>query len=264
MYVSVDETGRIFATTEFEEYAEGMSEFIFPDDFDFSKQYEYRIVDGKLIHDPEPPSDDILEHQAAQIRQSQALAVVPIVLSRMTATLSDTEAESVSLFLPEWTVGTTYKEDEIVRYKGNLYRIVKDTTAVDYHLPDGDPSTYKRIGEPNEEGIYPWSQPLGTTDAYMNGEKVTHNGKTWESTYDYNTWEPGVFGWNEVTTTTEPTDPDPTPEEPQDYPEWVQPMGTVGMYKLGDIVKHNGRLWIATVDNNSWEPGVYGWDPYTE
>ena len=152
MYVSLTEDGRIGATTSNKKFAEGMTEFTFPDDFDFAKQDEYRIVDGKLIHDPEPPSDDILEHQAAQIRQSQALAAVLIVLSRMIATLSDTEAESVSLFLPEWTVGTTYKEDEIVRYKGNLYRIVKDTTAVDYYLPDSDPSTYKRIGEPNEEG----------------------------------------------------------------------------------------------------------------
>lgn len=263
MYVSLDETGRIGASTDIEEYAEGMTEFTFPDDFDFTAQNEYRIVDGKLIHDPEPPSDDILEHQAAQIRQSQALAAVPIVLSRMTATLSDTEAESVSLFLPEWTVGTTYKEDEIVRYKGNLYRIVKDTTAVDYYLPGSDPSTYKRIGEPNEEGIYPWSQPIGTTDAYMKGEKVTHNGKTWESTYDYNTWEPGVFGWVEVSSSSGETT-DPEPEKPQDYQEWVQPMGTVGMYQTGDIVRHNGKLWISTVANNTWEPGVYGWSEYTE
>lgn len=58
MYVSVDETGRILATTEFEEYAEGMSEFIFPDDFDFGTQNEYRIVDGELVHDPLPESPE--------------------------------------------------------------------------------------------------------------------------------------------------------------------------------------------------------------
>lgn len=32
------------------------------------------------------------------------------------------------------------------------------------------------------------------------GDKVTHNGKTWQSTTDNNVWEPGVYGWEEVHT----------------------------------------------------------------
>ena len=32
----------------------------------------------------------------------------------------------------------------------------------------------------------------------MIGDKVTHNGKTWVSVIDYNVYEPGVAGWNEV------------------------------------------------------------------
>ena len=39
---------------------------------------------------------------------------------------------------------------------------------------------------------------MGATDAYMNGDKVSHNGQHWISTYDNNTWEPGVFGWDEA------------------------------------------------------------------
>ena len=58
MYVSIDETGRIGATTDRADYSEGMARFDFPDDFDFSKQGEYRLVDGDLIQDPLPEASD--------------------------------------------------------------------------------------------------------------------------------------------------------------------------------------------------------------
>lgn len=42
-------------------------------------------------------------------------------------------------------------------------------------------------------------------------------------------------------------------------PEWVQPDST-NPYQTGDKVTHNGSTWVSTIDNNVWEPGVYGWD----
>lgn len=42
-------------------------------------------------------------------------------------------------------------------------------------------------------------------------------------------------------------------------PAWEQPDST-NTYKAGDRVTHNGKIWVSTVDNNVWEPGVYGWD----
>jgi hypothetical protein len=44
------------------------------------------------------------------------------------------------------------------------------------------------------------------------------------------------------------------------YPEWVQPVGTTDSYNKGDTVSRNGVVWRSTVDNNVWEPGVYGWE----
>ena len=35
--------------------------------------------------------------------------------------------------------------------------------------------------------------------AYNSGDKVSHNGKHWTSNVDANVWEPGVYGWTEVT-----------------------------------------------------------------
>lgn len=43
-----------------------------------------------------------------------------------------------------------------------------------------------------------WVQPTGAQDAYQIGDRVTHNGSTWESTAANNVWEPGVFGWVQV------------------------------------------------------------------
>ena len=40
---------------------------------------------------------------------------------------------------------------------------------------------------------------------------------------------------------------------------WEQPEST-NPYMKGDKVTHGGKTWVSTVDNNVWEPGVYGWE----
>lgn len=47
---------------------------------------------------------------------------------------------------------------------------------------------------------------------------------------------------------------------PGEIPDWKQPTGAQDAYAAGDKVKHNEKIWVSTVDNNVWEPGVYGWD----
>ena len=41
---------------------------------------------------------------------------------------------------------------------------------------------------------------------------------------------------------------------------WTQPLGATDAYMVGDVVEHNGTIWESTIDNNVWEPGVYGWE----
>ena len=41
--------------------------------------------------------------------------------------------------------------------------------------------------------------------------------------------------------------------------EWVQPDST-NPYMQGDKVIYEGATYISTVDNNVWQPGVYGWE----
>lgn len=45
---------------------------------------------------------------------------------------------------------------------------------------------------------------------------------------------------------------------------WLQPQGAHDAYKKGDKVSHKGKTWVSTVDNNVWEPGVYGWEEAKE
>ena len=54
MHVSIDNVGRITATSKDYPFGENDMVFDFPDGFDFLTQSEYRIADGELVHDPLP------------------------------------------------------------------------------------------------------------------------------------------------------------------------------------------------------------------
>ena len=58
-------------------------------------------------------------------------------------------------------------------------------------------SLFKAVGF-TDSGVPIWTQPLGATDAYMKGDMVSHNDKTWTSDIYNNVWEPGVNGWTET------------------------------------------------------------------
>src|SRR5690554_2701990 len=46
--------------------------------------------------------------------------------------------------------------------------------------------------------------------------------------------------------------------------DWVQPAGAHDAYQIGDKVKHKGDVWISIIDNNIWEPSVYGWEIFVK
>lgn len=72
---------------------------------------------------------------------------------------------------------------------------------------------------------------------------------------------------HDITTTAQNTKPSETPsmwkavaDPTEEYPMWVQPLGAFDTYATGDKVAHNDKHWISTVDDNVWEPGIYGWE----
>ncbi len=44
------------------------------------------------------------------------------------------------------------------------------------------------------------------------------------------------------------------------WPPWSQPIGAMDAYPLGARVRHKGEHWTSAVENNVWEPGVFGWE----
>lgn len=97
-----------------------------------------------------------------------------------------------------WTVETTYEVGDVRRHGEKLYRCLTAHTSQATWTPDASPSLWVRIDDPAIE--WPaWVQPVGSTDAYAKGAKVSHSDKRWISDTDGNVWEPGVYGWTEVT-----------------------------------------------------------------
>lgn len=92
--------------------------------------------------------------------------------------------------------------------------------------------------------------------SYSAGFKVQYGGKLWRCLQAHTSqtgWEPNNAPslWAKVLI------PDETV-----VPEWEQP-GSTNPYSVGDKVTHNGKTWVSDIDNNVWEPGVYGWTEAT-
>lgn len=128
---------------------------------------------------------------------------------RMQAPALSEELATVGYGLfPEWDGNAhTYVEGEKFLYNGVLYKLIYPcsyTTQPD-HTPDKAPSVYAKV-LPGQEGteIGEWVQP-DSTNGYKKGDRVWHNGRLWESTFDgANVWEPGIVGvgeniWKDIT-----------------------------------------------------------------
>ena len=111
--------------------------------------------------------------------------------------LSDTDAlQGIELFDP-WAADTDYVTGDRRRHEGLLYKCLMNHTSQAQWTPDVSPSLWVRVDDPSQE--WPeWVQPLGSTDAYPMGAKVSHNEKHWISDIDFNVYEPGVACWSEA------------------------------------------------------------------
>ena len=113
--------------------------------------------------------------------------------------LDDAAALQAVCLHPHWAAGQVYAAGYKVQRGGALYRCLQGHTAQADWTPDAAPSLWAKVLIPDPEMIPEWEQP-DSTNTYSAGDKVTHNGKTWVSGIDNNVWEPGVYGWTEVST----------------------------------------------------------------
>ena len=128
------------------------------------------------------------------ITKAQALAMRAIIEAN-SKQATDEEAARAPFIFPAWSGDSVqYNAGDRVQFNGKAYRVLQSHTSQAAWTPAAAPSLFAEILIPDPETIPEWIQP-GSTNPYMNGDKVRHNGKTWVSDIDNNVWEPGVYGW---------------------------------------------------------------------
>lgn len=118
-------------------------------------------------------------------------------LQKGAQSLSDADALEIKTVYPVWNSSGTYGIGDKVLYNDVLYRCLQDHTAQETWNPIDAVSLWAEVLIPDPEIIPEWMQPE-STNPYMMGDKVKHNGKTWVSDIDNNVWEPGIYGWSVV------------------------------------------------------------------
>ena len=112
--------------------------------------------------------------------------------------MTDTDALSHINFFPKWNGNSVeYSVNTRLRYGDALYKVQKDHVSEPTEFQDIATEFYALVTLPDPEAILDWKQP-DHTNPYMADHKVIHAGKTWQSSINYNIWEPGVYGWAEL------------------------------------------------------------------
>ena len=113
----------------------------------------------------------------------------------------DAEALQVKMLYKQWDkqIDKPLEVGEYIQYQDVLYKVLQAHTVQEAWTPTNTPSLFAKVLiDPTGETILDWEQP-DSTNPYMKGDKVIHNGKTYVCTIDNNVWEPGVYGWEEIT-----------------------------------------------------------------
>ena len=87
-----------------------------------------------------------------------------------------------------YEIGKSYQTDDIFKYEDKLYKVIQEHTSQEDWIPSELPALYLNL---MPENVIPeWVQPTGGHDAYKKGDKVTFEGKVYESLIDNNAYSP--------------------------------------------------------------------------
>ncbi len=139
----------------------------------------------------------IMDYRSGKMSETNLVTSIAFVALAENGTIDEvTATEHLSAFAP-WEPNVDYVLGNLRTYEDKLYKCVQPHTSQSDWTPDVTPALWAKAGDPAEE--WPeWSQPIGAQDAYMSGDKVSHNDGHWISNTDNNVWEPGVYGWNQA------------------------------------------------------------------
>jgi hypothetical protein len=128
-------------------------------------------------------------------------------LQLFSRTLDEEKALRVATIFDPWDAeGHSYEIGEYCAYGTNgvgdpqLYVCLQAHASQSGRTPDTAVSLFKAVGITNE-GYPEWSQPVGTSDAYMTGDIVSYHGSLYISVIDNNVWSPETYpaGWSAYT-----------------------------------------------------------------
>ncbi len=151
----------------------------------FSVPYDSSI-DEDAAYDILASSDEFVEYINPE---TEALnTILPL--------LTDEQAGLIPSVWPLWNIDIQYTAGTRVTYNNIVYKCLQNHTSQTDWAPDLAPSLWAKCLA-DSDTINEWEQP-DSTNPYMKGDKVTHNGSTWISDVDNNVWEPGIYGWSNV------------------------------------------------------------------
>lgn len=127
-------------------------------------------------------------------RWTEAAKKIREIMDKAGLMLTDEQALTVPGLFPKWQPNKAYAVGDRVQDENILYACITAHTSQASWKPSLTPALWNKI---SIEEWPEWVQPTGAHDAYAKGDKVSHNNKRWVSTVDANTWEPGVYGWEE-------------------------------------------------------------------
>ena len=126
--------------------------------------------------------------------REKAIKLRQLIIKASQSLDDESSLQGIELF-PLWKNETAYAVGDRIRYNEVLYKCVQAHTSQADWTPDVTTALWTEVSVDE----YPeWKQPTGSQDAYRIGDKVSHLEKHWVSTLDYNTYEPSVYGWEEV------------------------------------------------------------------
>lgn len=129
---------------------------------------------------PQPQDEPSEEEKVTAINRMLATDVVA---------LDDEAALEVIALFPTWRscIDTDAVAGERLYDDERLWKVLQPHRIQENWRPKDSPSLYVQV---SIEEWPEWIQPLGSTDAYAMGAKVSHSDAHWISKVDANIWEP--------------------------------------------------------------------------
>lgn len=233
-------------------------------DVEIPREVTWADTQDALVQDVEEKTEQlttVTEEYEAEVK-TMASAGISQVKAYCEAT-SNPPVADVGVFasgVEEWKPNTEYKLNDLFTYQGNMGYVKQPTlTSLGVYPPFsvGTEALYGARPKPDADGIYPYVYNMGIYEGMLvrDDDGVLYRSIT--GTQERPTEL--LYHPKDVPTLLEKVEEGGEEAPSEEYPEWVRPTGAHDAYAQGAKVSHNGKKWTSNVENNVWEPGVYGW-----